>query len=184
MDPDRYLDYLDKEMTIMGILSAFCIGVPALLFERLLSAEKDSVVGSYVSTVLTQGPLYLLLGSLLCLGGAVMFYRQRSRLAWFYGQISLESTVPQYTGRPIREWVIEADSWKSWYPYNSAFWIMACAVVEFALSILSAMIHEIHDDMTCFSIIPVVATFFWLMWVWRNSRKFTFEEKLPYSRIK
>src|ERR1043166_6880232 len=34
-DPKPYLDYLDKEMTIMGILSTFCLGIPVVLVERV-----------------------------------------------------------------------------------------------------------------------------------------------------
>ncbi len=33
----HYLGYLDKEMNIMGVLSAFCVTVPALVLERLAS---------------------------------------------------------------------------------------------------------------------------------------------------
>jgi len=31
-----YLDYLDKEMTIEGILSAFCVAVGGVAFDRVL----------------------------------------------------------------------------------------------------------------------------------------------------
>lgn len=34
-----YLEYLDKEMTIMGILSTFCVAVVALVLDRVGSAD-------------------------------------------------------------------------------------------------------------------------------------------------
>ena len=37
-----YLDYLDKEMTIEGILSAFCVAVGAAAFDRVLGAKSDT----------------------------------------------------------------------------------------------------------------------------------------------
>src|SRR5262245_45379342 len=36
---NAYLAYLDKEMTIMGILSTFCVAVIALMVDRVGSAE-------------------------------------------------------------------------------------------------------------------------------------------------
>jgi len=40
LDPKHYLDYLDKEMTIMGILSAFCVAVVAALLNGIFTADK------------------------------------------------------------------------------------------------------------------------------------------------
>ena len=36
-----YCDYLDKEMTIMGLLSAFSIVVPAAVLDRVAGAKLD-----------------------------------------------------------------------------------------------------------------------------------------------
>jgi hypothetical protein len=36
--PDRYLDYLNKGLSIMGVLSTFCLAVPSLICERVISA--------------------------------------------------------------------------------------------------------------------------------------------------
>ena len=40
LDPKHYLDYLDKEMSIMGILSAFCVAVVAALLNGIFTADK------------------------------------------------------------------------------------------------------------------------------------------------
>jgi hypothetical protein len=53
-DVKPYLDYLDKEMTIMGILSAFCVGAAALVAREVLkvsgqgqlfAARQDGLLG-------------------------------------------------------------------------------------------------------------------------------------------
>lgn len=36
-----YLDYLDKEMTIMGILSAFCVGTAGLVAKEVLKVSGE-----------------------------------------------------------------------------------------------------------------------------------------------
>jgi hypothetical protein len=79
-----YLNYLDKEMTIMGILSTFAIAVPAFVLERAFSAGSG-----FFYDLRTLGQNYLLTGSALMLLAAAAFYKQRSQLAWYYGQIAL-----------------------------------------------------------------------------------------------
>jgi hypothetical protein len=46
------LEYLDKEMTIMGILSTFCFAAAALVIDRAASADKTS----FFKDVLTHHP--------------------------------------------------------------------------------------------------------------------------------
>jgi hypothetical protein len=41
MDTKKYLEYLDKEMTIMGILSAVCVAAPAGILNAVLSKDSD-----------------------------------------------------------------------------------------------------------------------------------------------
>src|SRR6266516_4768099 len=87
LDPKHYLDYLDKEMTIMGILSACCVAVVAALLNGIFTAAK----GLWRS-VARCGFWYGLVGSVFFLLAAFSFYVQRSHLAWLYGQISLCSS--------------------------------------------------------------------------------------------
>src|SRR4051812_24717195 len=82
--PKIYLDYLDKEMTIMGILSTFCVIVSGGALDRIAGSDK-----AYFKDVWNNGSPYILLGSVFALLAALFFYLQRSLLAWYYGQISL-----------------------------------------------------------------------------------------------
>lgn len=71
--PQHYLDYLDKEMTIMGILSTFCVVVPSLLIERAFSASKDAIGYCFLLNLLSNGLICIFIASLLFLIGAAFF---------------------------------------------------------------------------------------------------------------
>ena len=62
-----YLDYLDKEMTIMGLLSTFCVAVVALALERVASAKEGGLVA-----VWELGYRFIVIGSGLMLGVAII----------------------------------------------------------------------------------------------------------------
>ncbi len=115
----NYLVYLDKEMTIMGILSTFCVAVVALVLDRTCGAEPSKQ--TVFSVLWSQERLYVLLGSIFFGLGASLFYMQRSALAWFYGQIALSMDMPAIGGRSVQEWHEDADSWATWNPYQGAF---------------------------------------------------------------
>ncbi len=83
-----YTDYLDKEMTIQGVLSAFSVAAAALLGEKILGAKdatalKDLQTMSYPYVIATIVALIL---------AGFLFYAQRSWLALLLGQISLAVT--------------------------------------------------------------------------------------------
>jgi hypothetical protein len=73
---ERYLKYLDKEMTIMGILSGFCVTVLALGIKLWSGTDSPRV-----DHVVRAAPISLVLGALMLLLAALAFYRQRSLLA-------------------------------------------------------------------------------------------------------
>lgn len=108
-DPtNKYLEYLDKEMTIMGILSIFCVAVVALALDRIGSADLGKQT---LFTLLWRDQrLFVLLGSSCVAVAAVLFYIQRSALAWFYGQICLSIERPSITGIKTDDWYRDADS--------------------------------------------------------------------------
>ena len=83
-----YLDYLDKEMTIEGILSAFCVAVGAVVFDRILGAKGDSASGLVAALQYFSYP-YVLAAIVGLMAAALFFYLQRSALAWRYGELSL-----------------------------------------------------------------------------------------------
>jgi hypothetical protein len=182
-DHEQYLRYLSTEMTIMGILSAFFVAVPAWILEKTFSADEGSVAYSCLSA-LSEASIYLVLASILFLGAALFFYRQRSRLAWLYGQIALETAIPGYTERRICDWLKEADSWESWIPYNTAFWISVFGVLESVFAALSILVARLREGAVFYSLALLLLMILWLLWVRRNSIKFKYEESLPYFRIR
>ena len=100
---DRYLDYLDKEMGIMGDLSTFCLAVPSLFFERVISAATSSIAHDLHETLWRNGSLHLIIASILMFAGAAFFNKQPSQLAWYYRQIALKMALPDYTARALDE---------------------------------------------------------------------------------
>ena len=183
-DPKLYLDYLDKEMTIMGILTTFCVAVPSLLIERAYSASKDAIGYCFLQNLLSNGLTYTIAASILFLIGAVFFYKQRSLLAWYYGQIALEFTHPNYTGHSLNQWLENADTWEAWLPYNCAFWIIVLGVIEYSFAISSVYVLLLQQQMTLFVIISILFLIILLLWVRRNSILFKYEERLPYFQFK
>ena len=94
---EGYLGYLDKEMTIMGILSAFCVASLAVSIKLLTS--RDALRADQIAR---SGPVATVLFLVMLLLSAFSFYQQRSNLAWYYGQISLQD-AGHLTGKSVRE---------------------------------------------------------------------------------
>lgn len=76
----------------MGVLSAFAVAVPGLVISQVAGAGDKSLLRD----VWTGYHLWILIGSLALMFSALMFYRQRSLLAYYYGQICL--TLSPYRG--------------------------------------------------------------------------------------
>ncbi len=132
----KYLEYLDKEMTIMGILSTFCAAVLALVLDRICGADpaKDSVF----LRLWLEDRTFVLLGVVFTGIAGALFYKQRSALAWFYGQISLSLECPAINETSTEDWYRDADSWATWIPYQSAFTALMLAALFFFCALLSA----------------------------------------------
>jgi hypothetical protein len=118
-EQSKYLEYLDKEMTIMGILSTFCLAAVALVLDRVGGAEPQKK--TLFDQLWRQEHGYVLLGSVFTAVAGAMFYKQRSALAWFYGQITLSIESPALNNIPTEDWYRDADSWATWIPYQIAF---------------------------------------------------------------
>ena len=101
-----YLDYLDMEVTIMRVLSAFAVAVPALIVERLAGADAKSALGD----IWTTRRSYLLVGAGSFLVSALFFYRQGSLLAWAHGQLCLSQSPYADGVRSTRDLLEEADA--------------------------------------------------------------------------
>jgi hypothetical protein len=128
----RYLEYLNKEMTIMGILSTFCVAVVALALDRVCGADKST----FFFRILSRASGYLWLGSASFSIAAALFYMQRSALAWFYGQIALSMDSPSTYATSTEDLDRDADSWATWTPYQSAFTAVAIGVVFYVVVVL------------------------------------------------
>lgn len=129
-----YLDYLDKEMNIMGILSAFCVTAAAFALKEVLDAQSSTLLAQ----VWRNGAWQILIGSVLVLGAAVGFYVERSTLAWCYGQISLTLVAPEITGQELYLWLREADSWGTWIAYRVAFFFLWPGLTGYGVAATSA----------------------------------------------
>jgi hypothetical protein len=140
-DPKPYLEYLDKEMTIMGLLSTFDVAVTGLILNASLGQQRGEL-----QTVWQSGHWYLVTASFWMLLAALIFYRQRSLLAYYYGQIAL-SAVDQSCAdyRNIESALKEANSWTTWFLYRVAF---ACTIVGFfnyGLALVSTVASPVRN---------------------------------------
>jgi hypothetical protein len=126
-----YQGYLDKEMTIMGVLSAFCIASAILPIKQTLAdISAASTSGRSV------GP-YFIVGLCGLLVAALGFYRQRSLLAWFYGQIALCICRKELKDGELDEWLDEADSWATWVFYRWGFAFLVIGIAAHILALLA-----------------------------------------------
>jgi hypothetical protein len=137
---NAYLAYLDKEMTIMGILSTFCVAVIALMVDRVGSAESSKytlfrTVREYYHPLATVGSIWLLLS-------AGLFYMQRSHLAWICGQLSLSIETADITKGTAEDWLLEADAWRTWIRYQAAFVCLWLGFFGYGLAFFGAATHN------------------------------------------
>lgn len=125
-EPKEYLEYLDKEMTIMGILSTFCVAAAALVVDRVGTAEHDS----FFRTLSRDHAVSVFVGSGFLFVAGLCFYLQRSKLAHFYGSICISTIHPGYHPWDTSRWLKEAYSWRTWLRYRAGFsFLMATSVL-------------------------------------------------------
>jgi hypothetical protein len=131
-DLKPYFDYVEKEMNIMGVLSAFCALAPALAIKELL--ENIGPSPSYLGEIWITGRSFIVVATLLILAAAGFFYGQRSTLAWFYGQIALALIDPAMTGRSVQQWLRDADSWATWTRYKRSFLYLTLGAIGYSVA--------------------------------------------------
>jgi hypothetical protein len=134
-----YLDYLDKEMTIEGILSAFCVAVGAVAFDRVLGAKADAA-SNLVKALQDFSYPYVLAAIVGLMTAALFFYLQRSALAWLYGQISLAVTreMSNRTAGASTTFTYGldvGDSWSLWNRYKFGWSFLVVTAVEVLLAL-------------------------------------------------
>jgi hypothetical protein len=138
---NSYLEYLDKEMTIMGILSTFSITSAALFLNAVGSAEPSKQ--TLFLPLWAKEHWYILAGSAWMVAAAGLFYDQRSTLAWYYGQLTLAIEAPKKINSldPV-QWMQDADCWTAWLPYSLACWSLALGFIAYAFAILELATHQ------------------------------------------
>src|ERR1017187_1014520 len=156
-ESEAYLGYLDREMTIMGILSAFCAAVPALILERLASAQ-----GNELAEIWSRGEWFFWSASVLMLCSAALFYKQRSLLAFYYGRIALGKPLNGESASGLNVWKDLADSWTTWIPYQAGFGTGVAAAVEYAFAFLAYKHPCIREHDSCYECFVVLLLVAWL----------------------
>jgi hypothetical protein len=137
---EPYLEYLEKEMTIQGVLSAFCVAAGAVIFEKVLGANSKEA-SDLVLSIQCFSFYYVIAAVTALLGAALFFYLQRSDLAWLYGQISF-AAVHKFNNIPdpsdtssFEEGLDIGNSWTlwNWYQYGMSFLVISGVECAFAL---------------------------------------------------
>ncbi len=136
-----YCEYLDKEMTIMGLLTAFAVAVPALVLDRTAGAPGNNAVTSLTSLWGTH-KLYIGLGCLMCFLSALMFYLQRSGLAFWYGQLRFSQTDARYKDLTTTSILADVDSWATWRSYTAGFVFLIIGFVCYGLALFFPIISN------------------------------------------
>lgn len=133
-----FVEYLDKEMNIMGILSVFSVAVAGLTIDRTAAAGNGSQLGS----IWWHSAPLLMSTAFLALLAAFLFYRERSLLAWYVGQLALAEA----TERPARfsQLLIDADAWSTWINYRLAFLSLYGAFLSLGLAVAREMIPSLE----------------------------------------
>ncbi len=133
-----YCDYLDKEMTIMGLLSAFAVGVPAVVLDR--TAGADSSTQAELLKMWSDQRVLLGFGSLAFFLAALFFYRQRSLLGYYIGQLRFSETKARYDDKTTTGLLLDADSWATWVHYQTAFVLLTLGSVLYGLSVYAPLL--------------------------------------------
>jgi len=134
-----YLEYLDKEMTIMGILSTFCIVSLGLGADKIILSDKEQL------RIYWDGTAYLCtfgLAGLLMAG--LFFYRQRALLAWYYGQLTLFSAKDD--NKKVNELLDQSDGWNTWIYYQIGFGFLFMAISELGCVLLSTKLPSFRNN--------------------------------------
>jgi hypothetical protein len=153
-DTAPYLGYLSKEMTIMGILSTFCIASAGLVLKSTTSGQDDG----WLHAIWDRSESLVSAGCAALVIAAYLFYRQRSMLAWHYGQISL-AMVPG--GHPyqksLNSLIVDADTWSTWISYRIAKNFMFLGFAEYGLILVRDNLHWQWIDSKCSAIaVPTI----------------------------
>jgi hypothetical protein len=134
-DVKIYLEYLDKEMTIMGVLSTFCVAAVALIIDKVNTADKPDLYGELA----TMHPVQVYLGCALLLIAGLCFYLQRSRLAHYYSSICISIVNKDATEWDTKRWLTEVYTFYAWMRYRVGFQILALVPIIFGHAVYQSI---------------------------------------------
>jgi len=135
-----YCDYLDKEMTIMGLLSAFSVLVAGLVLDRTAAADPEKQ--AILAKLWSEQREFLGVGSIALLLAALCFYLQRSLLAYYIGQLRFSTTVARYKRPTTKELLRDADSWATWIQYQTGFVLLALGFTLYGLAFYASLLKD------------------------------------------
>jgi hypothetical protein len=173
VDPKPFLEYLDKEMTVMGLLSAFSVALASVAAERVASAEKGLLHCIWVA-----GWPHVIAGAAIALAAAFLFYLQRSHLAWYYGQIALAQSRGSTS---VAAWLTAADGWNAWLRYQTGFIALSTSAAAYAYAVAAALCEPLTRIPTLWSLwVPLVGVIVLALVRWRVLSRFP-QEDHPFS---
>jgi hypothetical protein len=132
IDPKPYLDYMDKEMTLCGIITTFSLACVLFMMDKMFSSIK----ATDTTIQIDFKSIYFLMSIISLVIAAFLLFKLRAELAYNYGQISLEITSKGFTGKSIENWLKDVDSWEFWNPYFYAIALIICAFIQIAVFLL------------------------------------------------
>lgn len=169
-----YLEYLDKEMTIMGILSAFSVALGSFATEKIISANDQN----FLSLIWKNGQCHVITGAVLAVLAAYFFYLQRSLLAWYYGQIALAESLGSSAPYKIEDLLTWADGWSSWIRYQTGFIALSLSFASYAYAVAEVIRPSLRSISPLWSLcIPLSASAGIAIVRWYGFSKFPDEEQ-------
>lgn len=171
-NPKAYLEYLDKEMTIMGVLSAFSFAWASFPTEKIVTAEKG-----FLNHLWDSGRDHLIAGAAIGVLAAYFFYLQRSHLAWYYGQIALADSLGSKSAEPVEDWLVWADCWDAWVRYHAAFAALTVSFAAYAYAVAETLNPWLGTVPKIWSLwIPLFLAALFTGWRWHVFVKFAEED--------
>lgn len=156
---DKYLEYLNTEMTIMGILTAFAGAVPSFVLDRTAGSKE----ATWLSALWISNSTLVLLGSCCLFLAALYFYRQRSLLAYYAGQIALDGTPASFGDKTLAEWITEADLWTKWDYYARAFSLTTLGFIYYGVALVAGQTPAPAAFGSGIYLFPFVAVLAWYL---------------------
>jgi len=132
----------------MGLLTAFSVGMATFVTERVFSA-KDG----FLHELFSKGTPQVIAGAVTAVLASLFFYRQRSHLAWHYGQIALAEARGDKSPKSVEELLSDADSWKTWWQYQTGFIVLTLSFSYYSLAMAEALNLSLTISHLCVIII-------------------------------